>query len=279
MPHVEGVRTGDEEVLLYVEDVGAGPAIVLLHPWPFDSQIWELQVAFLVESGFRVVTYDRRGFGRSTRPWSGYDYSTLAGDLHAVVTQRGLGTFSLVGASLGGGEVVQYLKEFGDDRVRSVVLASAILPAIVASTTNPEGGMSPLVYDDYLSSARNYRLAFLDQFLTSAFSVRGELVIDDLSREHALRAAEDSYPRAIVECLRTWASADLRAVLATVTVPTLVLHASDDAIFPVETAGARTHRALASGHLEIVPNAPHAMQLTHAAQFNRAIVSFLRRPQ
>lgn len=279
VPYVLGVETDDQDVTLYVEDAGSGPAVVLLHPWPATSVSWERQVATLVDAGFRVITFDRRGFGRSSRPWNGYDYATLSGDLHAVVNSLGVADFSLIGTSMGGGEVVQYLRDHGEDRVRSIILSSAILPAVVASATNPDGGMSPLVFEDYMGSAQQDRLPFLHGLVSSFFSVKGELVVDDLSREHSYRAAADSSPRAIVECLRTWASADLRSSLATITVPTLVLHASDDAVFPLSSSGMRTQNAITLAHLEVIPDAPHWMHVTHPHQFNRAVISFLRRPQ
>jgi non-heme chloroperoxidase len=279
VPYVSGVTTDEQEVSLYVEVAGSGPSVVLLHPWPVTSQSWERQIPDLVEAGFQVITFDRRGYGWSSRPWSGYDYATLAGDIHAVVTSLGIGNFSLIGASIGGGEVIQYLKDFGDRRIRSIVLSGAILPAVIASTANPDGGMSRLVYEDYIGSAREYRLSFLDGLISSFYSVRGDLIVDEQTREHSYRLAADSSPRAIVECLRTWAGTDMRAALATVTVPTLVLHGSDDAVFPVDTAGLRTQRAIPLAQLEVVQGAPHWLHVSHPDEFNRAIISFLRRPQ
>lgn len=278
MPYISGYRNDNQDVPLYVEDVGSGAPVVLLHPWPLTSLAWERQIPALVEAGFRVITFDRRGFGRSGRPWGGYDYATLAGDLEAVVTACGLDHFSVVASSMGGGEILTYLRTYGDARVRSIVLASSILPAVVASSDNPEGGMSVLAFEDYLSSALEYRVAFLDEVITTTYSVRGEPSLDELSREFALRSAVDSSPRAITETLRTWAHADMRADLALVTVPVLVLHGGEDALFPVEGTGLRTQAALSRAELAVIDGGPHGLNVTHAAQFNAAITAFLQRP-
>jgi non-heme chloroperoxidase len=260
---------------LHYTDHGEGQPVVLIHGWALSSGSWEAQVPALVEAGYRVITYDRRGFGQSSQPWHGYEYDTLAADLAALMDHLDLTGAVLIGFSMGGGEVVRYLSRYGADRVSKVVLASAVQPYLFKSDDNPEGGIDQAFITGMIGEVTKDRFAFMDQFMTSYFSAGRKLKISPQHKAYALSMAEDAFPRALTESVNAWGRTDFRADLAAVTVPTLVVHGDSDNIVPIEVSGERTAEAIPGSVLVVLQDAPHGATASHPAEWNAAVLQFL----
>ncbi len=268
-------RENSTPIELYYEDHGSGPVVVLLHGWPLDSRSWEPQVHPLLTAGYRVVTYDRRGFGRSSRPTAGYDFDTLAADLDTVLTELDLHDVTLVGFSLGTGEQVRYVGTFGSDRLKSLVIIESLAPSFVKSPDNPGGvdeagvaAVQQAILDDRFAwwTGLLHDFLNLDQYLGSRVS------------EEAVRAAwdagADASPYATWACPRTWLD-DYAEDIKRIDVPTLILHGTADRILPIEGQGRRLHAALPEAEYAEIEGGPHVMCVTHAAEVNRELLAFL----
>ena len=265
-------------VRLHIDDSGGGGRpVVLVHGWPLSAQAWEPQVSVLRAAGYRVVAYDRRGFGHSDKPESGYDYDTLADDLQRVLEQCGLQDVTLVGFSMGGGEVARYISRCGESRLHSAVFAAAVPPCLMKTADNPEGPLTPEHARQTKSALLQDRSAFFDQFTRDFFSAHGALQVTESQRAQAVALCHQSAQHAALACMDAFGTTDFRADLATVTVPTLVLHGEADAIVPIEGSGLRTHRAVRHSTLVTVSGAPHGLNVSHAQAFNEALLTFLRR--
>jgi pimeloyl-ACP methyl ester carboxylesterase len=275
MPTVTVGTENNAEIALYFQDVGAGQPVVLIHGWPLSGRAWEAQVPALVDAGYRVISYDRRGFGASSQPYHGYDYDTFAADLHALITALDLDDAVLVGFSMGGGELARYVARYGTDRVSRLVFASAVPPALFISADNPDGGLDEATIDAFRDGVRNTRIAFIDQFLTNFFSVNGTDLVDPHTHGYYARIAELASPKATLDCITAFATTDFRDDLAKIDVPTLVIHGSADAIVPVEVSGSRTHASISGSQLVVLDGAPHGAPVTHAAEWNAAVLEFL----
>jgi len=264
-------------VRLHIEDSGGnGRPVVLIHGWPLSAQAWEPQVSVLQAAGYRVVAYDRRGFGRSDKPESGYSYDALADDLHRVMDQCGLQDVTLVGFSMGGGEVARYIARYGESRLRSVVFAAAVPPFLLKTLDNPEGPLAPEAAQQMKAALEENRSSFFDQFTKDFFSANGVLQVTESQREEAITLCLQSAQHAALACMDAFGSTDFREDLKKVTVPTLVIHGGADAIVPIEGSGLRTHRAVPHSQLVRVDGAPHGLNVSHAQPFNDALLSFLR---
>ena len=273
------VNVGNENgapVDLYYEDHGSGSPVVLIHGWPLSGRSWEAQVPALVDAGHRVITYDRRGFGKSSQPWNGYDYDTFAADLDALLNHLDLNGVTLVGFSMGGGEVVRYISRYGTARVSRAVLAAAVPPYLYKSDDNPEGGLDDATLQQFLDGVRGDRIAFLD-FFTRGFFTAGDR--DDLVGEpfrlYNRDIAAFASPKGTLDCITAFGSTDFRPEMEKVTVPTLVIHGDSDGIVPFEVSGKRSHEMLPDSQLVVIEGAPHGFNATHAEQFNRALLDFL----
>jgi pimeloyl-ACP methyl ester carboxylesterase len=263
---------------LHVDDTGGpGRPVVLIHGWPLSGESWSEQVSVLAQAGYRVITYDRRGFGRSDKPKTGYTYDTLAEDLHALVLALDLDDATLVGFSMGGGEVARYLADYGPERVRSVVFAAAVTPYLEQTSDNPDGPLDKKTAAEFTANLTKDEDAFYDQFITQFFSVDGELKVTEAQRQEALALTRQADKNAALQCMAAWGTTDFRDDLAKVTVPTLVLHGDGDATVPFEGSGARTHAAIAGSELVVLRGAPHGCNVSHAGEFNQALLEFLAR--
>ncbi|MGQ0847148.1 MAG: alpha/beta fold hydrolase [Sporichthyaceae bacterium] len=260
---------------LHAQDVGTGRPVVLLHGWPLSSESWADQIPALAVDGYRVVAYDRRGFGHSDKPKKGYDYDTLADDLHEVMEELDLRDATLVGFSMGGGEVARYVATYGEDRIRSVVFAAAVTPFLAKSADNPDGPLTPELATQLRAGLEKDRESFFDEFTKGFFSANGELKVSEQQRLHAVALAMQSDERAALECMDAWAGTDFRQDLLKVNVPALVLHGDADATVPLEGSGARTAAAIPRSELEVVADAPHGLNVSHASAFNDALLAFL----
>ena len=271
------VAAPSDAVRLHIEDSGgSGRPVVLIHGWPLSAKAWEPQVSALREAGYRVVAYDRRGFGRSDKPESGYSYDTLADDLQRVMDQCGLQDATLVGFSMGGGEVARYVARHGESRLRSVVFAAAVPPCLMKSADNPDGPLTPEKAQEKAAAFEGDRGAYFNQFTTTFFTADGVLQVTEAQRLEALTVCEQSAQHAALACMKSFATTDYREDLKQLTLPTLVIHGGSDAIVPFEGSGQRTHRAVPHSRLVLVKGAPHGLNVSHAPQFNDALLTFLR---
>ncbi len=264
---------------LHVEDSGGdGRPVVLIHGWPLSGASWAATVPALTDAGYRVVTYDRRGFGESGKPGadSDYGYDTLSTDLDAVLRGLDLRDVSLVGFSMGGGEVARYLGTHGEERVHSAVFAAAIPPCLKKDDEHPDGALDDATVQGMQQGLEADPPGFLDQFLTNFYSAQGELKVTEEQRQTALGLANRADVHAAVQCIRSWVE-DFSADLAKVTVPTLVIHGDADAIVPLEKSGARTAEQVAGAQLHVVAGGPHGINDSHTQEFNLVLLEFLAR--
>ena len=268
-------RENAAPINLYYEDHGDGPAVVLLSGWPFDSRSWEPQLHPLLEAGHRVITYDRRGFGRSDRPTFGYDFDTLSEDLAALLTGLDLSDAAVVGFSLGTGEVARYIGRHGTDRLRAVAIIETLAPSFVKSDDNPSGvdadgvaGVQQAILDDRYAWLTGLipDMLNLDQYL-------GKRVSEDTVRALWNAGAEAS-PYATWACPQGWLD-DFSGDITRIDVPTLILHGTADRILPIDGQGRRLHAALPEATYVEIDGGPHVMCVTHAAEVNRELITFL----
>jgi non-heme chloroperoxidase len=262
---------------LHVTDSGGdGRPVVLLHGWPLSQESWKEQKPALREAGYRVVAYDRRGFGASD-PGDGYDYDRLTDDLANVLDDLDLTDVTLVGFSMGGGEVARYVTKYGEDRLHSVVFAAAVPPYLPQRDDNPDGPLDDETaqhFEDGMSSDRD---AFFDEFATMFYTAGDDLTVDEATRKEAVAQARRSDVEAAEGCMEAFSTTDFRDDLARITVPTLVLHGDSDGIVPFEGSGRRTHEAVDGSELVLIEDAPHGCNVSHAEEFNRALLAFLER--
>ena len=274
------VTVGSENgnpIELYYEDHGAGKPVVLIHGWPLSGRSWESQVPALIGAGHRVITYDRRGFGWSSQPWTGYDYDTFAADLDALLRHLEVKGAALVGFSMGGGEVARYVGKYGTARVSRAVFAAAVPPFLHKTADNPGGGLDDATIGKFQQAVKGDRLAFLDEFSKNFFSVRGKVVISEQQRVYAREIAAFASPKGTLDCIAAFGRTDFRGDLKKFTMPTLVIHGDSDAIVPFEVSGKRTHESIAGSSLALIKDAPHGLNATHPDEFNRALNEFLGR--
>jgi non-heme chloroperoxidase len=267
MPYVMVGEENSGPIELYYEDLGQGPSVVLAHGYPFSNRSWEKQIHCLLEAGYRVVAYDRRGFGKSSMPASGYDYDTLAGDLNKLIAELGLRDVALFGLSTGGGDVARYMSAYGSGRVSKVCFISTILPSL-PQTKALAGAAKAAILDD--------RFAFIAAFVDNVFNVDllGGKLISDFALRDAVQIAAGASPQSTLASIDAW-STDFRADLAKIRVPTLVVHGDQDRIARFADCGARIHAIVAGSRLELVEGAPHGLTWTHADHLNPVMLDFL----
>ncbi|MGF9696143.1 MULTISPECIES: alpha/beta fold hydrolase [Paenibacillus] len=274
------VNVGEENaqpIELYYEDHGAGKPIILIHGWPLSGRSWEKQVPALIEAGYRVITYDRRGFGQSSQPWDGYDYDTFASDLHKLITHLDLRDATLVGFSMGGGEVARYIGTYGTERVSKAVFAGAVPPYLYKTEDNPQGGLDDATIAEFQNGVKGDRLAFLDGFTNNFFAAgdRTDLVSEPF-RVYNRDIAALASPKGTLDCIAAFALTDFRQDLEKFNIPTLVIHGDSDAIVPLEVSGQRTHESIPGSRLVVVEGGPHGFNATHPEAFNAALIEFLQ---
>ncbi|MGM8872470.1 alpha/beta fold hydrolase [Psychrobacter sp. 2Y5] len=276
MPYVKVATQNDQPVNLYYEVQGNGKPVVLIHGWPLSGRAWESQLFALVEAGYQVITYDRRGFGQSSKPWEGYDYDTLAQDLKALMDELDLQDATIVGFSMGGGEVARYLGQFGSERVSKTVLASAVPPYLYKADDNPDGGLEEADVQEFLDGVRGDRIAFLNDFTKNFFTPKdGKLLVSKPMRLYNRDIASYASAKATYDCVKAFAYTDFRDDLKAFDVPTLVIHGDADQIVPLEVSGQRSHEMIADSQLHVVKGGPHGINVTHAKEFNETLIKFL----
>lgn len=262
-------------VQLYVEDHGQGQPVVLIHGYPLDGSSWEKQSAALLGAGYRVITYDRRGFGKSSKPCTGHDYDTYAADLNAVMEALDLRDAVLAGFSMGTGEVGRYLSTYGSDRVAKAVFLGSLEPFLLQTADNP-AGVPQEVFDGLLEAVKSDRYAFFTKFFEDFFNTKDNL--GTRLSEEAL-AANKNLAYAASSSASVWAQptwlTDFREDIAKITVPSLIVHGTADNILPIDATGREFHKALPAAEYVEIEGAPHGMLWTHAAEVNDIVLSFL----
>jgi non-heme chloroperoxidase len=260
---------------IHYEDHGSGQAVVLIHGYPLDGSSWERQERELLAHGYRVITYDRRGFGRSSQPTIGYDYDTFAADLKTLLEHLDVSDVVLVGFSMGTGEVTRYLGTYGSARVSRAVLLGAIPPFVLLTDDNPEG-VDAKVFADIETAVVKDRYAYFEDFLNNFYNVDvlGGTRISDRAWQASFNVAAGASPFATYACVNTWLT-DFRADLAKIDVPVLVMHGTEDRILPFEATAARLPALIADCKLIPVEGGPHNIGWTFPEEVNAALLAFL----
>jgi non-heme chloroperoxidase len=275
MPHVKVGKENSSDIELYYEDHGSGDAVVLIHGYPLNGASWEKQIPVLLATGHRVITYDRRGFGKSSQPTTGYNYDTFAEDLHKLVTHLKLHDFALVGFSMGGGEVARYLGKYGSKGVGKAVFIAAVPPFLLKTPDNSEG-VDGTVFDDIQKAIVADRYAFFSEFFKNFYNT--DLLLGKRVSEQAVQAswniAVGASATASLACVPTWHE-DFREDLKRVDVPTLVIQGDADRIVPISASGLRTAKLIKGSRLFVVKDGPHCITWTHADEVNSELVDFL----
>ncbi|MEP6630146.1 MAG: alpha/beta hydrolase [Lapillicoccus sp.] len=276
MPTLDATPDSRPEVALHYEDTGGeGRPVVLIHGWPLSGAAWKDTVPALQQAGYRVITYDRRGFGDSDKPLTGYSYDHLSDDLAGLLERLDLTDVTLVGFSMGGGEVARYVAREGESRLRSVVFASAVPPFMHQTGDNPDGPLSTGLATKMTAGLTANQASFYDDFITQFFTAGDRLMVTEEQRQEALALTDKAAKPAALECMAAFGFTDFRDDLTRVTVPTLVIHGDSDATVPFEGSGARTHAAIPGSRLHVVEDGPHGINVSHAEEFNRVLVDFL----
>jgi non-heme chloroperoxidase len=260
---------------LYCNDWGRGRPVVFIHGWPLDSQMWEYQIPYFVPQGFRTITYDRRGFGRSSHPWEGYGYDTLARDLLDVLEQFDLRDVALVGFSMGGGEVARFLTRYGTDRVSRVALISSVTPYLLKTDDNPQG-VDASVFEETVTSLQTDRPAFLAAHGKKLFGAG--LLKHPVSTEllnWAWNLALPASPKATLDCARAFASTDFREDMRSFTCPTLIIHGDADQTVPIKASSERTAKLIPKARYTVYEGEPHGLFFTAKDRLNSDLSTFL----
>jgi pimeloyl-ACP methyl ester carboxylesterase len=275
MPYITVGKENSGHIDLYYEDHGSGRPVVLIHGYPLSGASWEKQMAALLAAGHRVITYDRRGFGKSSQPTTGYNYDTFAEDLHKLVTQLALRGFALVGFSMGGGEVARYLGKYGSEGVSQAVFISGVPPFLLKTPDNPEG-VDGSVFEGIQKAIVADRYSFFAGFFENFYNT--DLLLGKRVSEQTVQAnwnvAAGASATASLACVATWHE-DFRKDLTHVDVPTLVMHGDADRILPISASGLRTASLIKGARLWVVKDGPHCITWTHADEVNRELVNFL----
>jgi non-heme chloroperoxidase len=275
MPHVTVGKENSANIDLYYEDHGSGQPVILIHGYPLSCSSWEKQLPVLLNSGHRVITYDRRGFGKSSQPTSGYNYDTFAEDLHKLITHLDLRDFALVGFSMGGGEVARYIGKYGSKGVSKAVILSGVPPFLLKTPDNPDG-VDQSVFDGIEKAITADRYAFFTEFFKNFYNT--DVLLNKRVSEQVVQASWNvaalSSATASLACVPTWHE-DFRKDLAKIDVPTLVMHGDADRILPINAAGARTAKLIKGARFVVVKDGPHCISWTHADEVNTELVNFL----
>lgn len=274
MAYVTVGKENSAEIHLHYDDCGSGRPVVLIHGWPLNGASWERQTAALLAAGYRVITYDRRGFGRSSQPSVGYDYDTLARDTMHLLNALDLHDATLVGFSMGGGEVARYMGKYNEGCVTKACFMASIAPALRKSGNNPEG-VDSSVFEGIKQGIEKDRFAFLEQFLHNFYNVDalGDRISPAAVHASFNVAALSSY-QGFLNCVDAWLE-DFREDIKQIKVPTLVIHGDSDRILPIDATGARTAKLIPGAKLHVIKNGPHGLNWTHATEVNDAFLKFL----
>jgi non-heme chloroperoxidase len=275
MAYITVGQENSTNIDLYYEDHGSGQPVVLIHGYPLDGHSWEKQLPALLDTGHRVITYDRRGWGQSSQPTIGYDYDTFAADLNTLLTTLDLRDAVLVGFSMGTGEVARYLSRYGSDRISKVAFLAPVPPFLLKTDDNPTG-VDQNVFDGIMDNIRKDRYAYFTSFYKD-FYATDENMPERLSEDafHAsFNVAVVASAHATLNCVSTWLT-DFRPDLSAVDVPALIVQGTHDRILPIDSCGRVLHKRLPDAEYVEIDGAPHGMSWTHAQDVNNALLTFL----
>lgn len=274
MPFITNENT-EEIVDIFYEDYGEGQPVILIHGWPLSRKSWEHQVWKIVEAGYRCISYDRRGFGISSFPWNGYDYSSLASDLNEIITQLELEDAIIVGFSMGGGEVVRYCTDYGTEKIAKAALISSIIPLVKQKDDNPTG----VPEKDLLGikdALENDRVGFLKEFSKGFYNYEeNKDKISQAQLDYDFIVASHASPRGTIEAAKAWMHTDFRDELKNVEVPTLIIHGDADNTVPIETSAKQAAKGIVNNTFHIIKDAPHGLNITHKEELNNLLIKFL----
>jgi non-heme chloroperoxidase len=262
-------------IRLHVKDSGKGRPVLLIHGWPLTGDMFEFQTLALLEAGYRVITYDRRGFGQSGHPATGYDYDTFADDLAAVIDALDLQSVTLVGFSMGGGEIARYLSRHGAQRIKKAVLVSSVVGYLLKTSDNPDG-VDKSVFDDIKAQIRTDRFAFLQSFAKTFYGVG--FVSSPVSQallDWSFVLAVMASPKATIDCVDAFGMTDFRKDFAAFTVPTLVIHGTGDKTVPIDASGRAAAKGINGARLIEYDGEPHGLFATAAGRLNRDLIEFI----
>ena len=268
--------TMTDKTELYVKDWGSGRPVILLHGWPLSSDSWDDQAMAIADAGYRAISYDRRGFGRSSQPWSGYDYNTLADDLASVIEQTGAKDATLVGFSMGGGEVARYMSRHAGKSVVKAALISSVVPFMLKTTDNPDG-TEAAVFDDITAGIKEDRAKFFAGFFKDFFGVNllsHPTSIEQL--EWARTVSMQAGLKPTLACAKAFATTDFRPDLAAFKLPTLIIHGTADKTVPIDASGRAAAKGIANATLIEYDGAPHGLFATHKDRFTKDLLAFVQ---
>jgi len=275
MPYLTVGKENSGDIELYYEDHGSGQPVVLIHGYPLSGASWEKQVPVLLDAGYRVITYDRRGFGKSSQPTTGYNYDTFAEDLRALLNQLKLRDVVLAGFSMGGGEVARYLGKYGSKGVSKAVIIAGVPPYLLKTADNPEG-VDGSVFDGIRKAVSADRYAFFTDFFQNFYNT--DVFLGKRVSEQAVQAswniAAGASATASLACVATWHE-DFRKDLTRIDVPTLVMQGDGDRILPIAATGLRAAKLIKGARLLVVKDGPHCITWTHSEEVNNGLLSFL----
>lgn len=275
MQYIEVGKENSTNIKLHYEDHGSGDPVVLIHGWPLNGASWEKQELALLDQGYRVITYDRRGFGDSSQPVTGYDYDTFVEDLDKIIKSLELEDVTLFGFSMGTGEVTRYIGKYGTDNLKKAGLLGSIPPYLLKTPDNPEG-VDEEGFKQIMAAIKNDRLAFLTQFLTDFYNMdmlEGKLISKE-AFQNSWNVASRASPTGTYECVKTWLT-DFRKDVDSIDIPTLILHGDADRILPIDTTARRLKDLIKNNTYVEIKNGPHGLLWTHAEEVNNAVLEFL----
>jgi pimeloyl-ACP methyl ester carboxylesterase len=276
MPYVTVGRENSTEIDLYYEDHGSGQPVVLIHGYPLDGHSWEKQAPALLAAGYRVITYDRRGFGQSDQPASGYDYDTFAADLDALLTRLNLSDVVLAGFSMGTGEVARYLRRYGSARISKAAFLASLEPFLLKTDDNP-AGVDRRVFDGIVAAVKKDRYAYFADFYADFYNTDENLGtrISEQALQASWNVAATSSYNASVAAVSAWLT-DFRPDITKIDIPALILHGTADRILPIDSTGRPFHRLVPAAEYVEIEGAPHGLLWTHGEEVTQALLGFLR---
>lgn len=269
-------KPNDNNTSIYYEDNGTGKPVILIHGWPLSHRAWEQQTWEIVKKGYRCISYDRRGFGLSSTPWDGYDYSTLASDLNDLIHHLDLNQVTLVGFSMGGGEVVRFFTDYDHSRVEKAVLIGSIIPLVQQKDDNP-AGVPDSDLEGIIDSLQKDRVGFLKDFSKNFYNFDefGGDKVSQAQLDYDFIIASHANPRATIETALAWAYTDFRTELKNVSVPTMIIHGTGDRIVPIESSSDQAAEGIPNNTYHKIEGAPHGLLITHADEVNQLLIDFV----
>lgn len=264
-----------KKIKLAYQDFGEGQPILLIHGWPLSQRMWEHQIPFFVNAGYRVITYDRRGFGQSDQPWNGYDYDTFASDLNDVITSLELSNLVLVGFSMGGGEIARYIGNYGTAKLSKVILLGAVVPFLLETDDNPHG-VDGSVFEGMKQGIANDRAGFFEGFGRNFVNIDANKDrVSEAQVQLNWQIACSASRKGTLNCVDAFGKTDFRKDCEAFDIPTLILHGDDDAIVPKEVSAEKAINAIKDASLQLIKGGPHGLYTTHHADVNQAMLAFL----